>query len=99
MKIKDVISRLGHIGPDDLLRLAGLERRRSAASQIGPALGIFGAGLLLGAGLGLLLAPRSGHELRHEISERTVGRLRRGQRKVEETGDGGVWAAGQSGAG
>ncbi|MBX3024151.1 YtxH domain-containing protein [bacterium] len=35
-----------------------------------PSLALFGAGLLVGAGLALLLAPTSGRELREEISER-----------------------------
>ncbi|MBI2897275.1 MAG: YtxH domain-containing protein [Deltaproteobacteria bacterium] len=99
MKIKDMVSRMRHMRSDDLLHLAGLQRRRSAASQIGPALGLFGAGLLLGAGLGLLFAPRSGHELRHDMKERTIGRLRAVREKTKETGDGGAWAAGQSGGG
>ncbi|MEL6344980.1 MAG: YtxH domain-containing protein [Myxococcota bacterium] len=35
-----------------------------------PALAIFGAGLIVGAGLGLLLAPKAGSELRNDIADR-----------------------------
>jgi gas vesicle protein len=35
-----------------------------------PSLALFGAGLLVGAGLALLLAPTSGRELREEITDR-----------------------------
>jgi hypothetical protein len=55
---------------DDLLRMVGLETRRSAADYLMPALGLFGAGLVVGAGLGLLLAPKSGREIRGELTER-----------------------------
>lgn len=49
---------------DDLLKLIGLQERADAADWLLPALGFFGAGLVVGAGLGLLLAPKSGRELR-----------------------------------
>jgi hypothetical protein len=38
--------------------------------DIVPSLALFGAGLLVGAGLALLLAPSSGEELRENLSER-----------------------------
>ncbi|RMG19587.1 MAG: YtxH domain-containing protein [Deltaproteobacteria bacterium] len=55
---------------DDILRSIGLETRKTPADYVLPALGIFGAGLLVGAGLGLLLAPKSGRELRGDIRQR-----------------------------
>ena len=55
---------------DDILRSIGLETRRTPADYVLPALGIFGAGLIVGAGLGLLLAPKSGRQLRGELRER-----------------------------
>jgi hypothetical protein len=45
----------------------GYEPRRSAAEKIAVALGVFGAGLVIGAGLGLLFAPKSGAELRGDV--------------------------------
>ncbi len=56
---------------DDVLRALGSgigTRRRS--SDVLPGLALFGAGILVGAGLALLFAPQSGQELREEVSER-----------------------------
>lgn len=41
-----------------------------AASDLLPALGIFGTGMLLGAGLALLFAPKPGREMRADIAEK-----------------------------
>jgi len=43
---------------DDLLRALGLEQRRSTGQVMAAASGWFGAGVLIGAGLAILLAPR-----------------------------------------
>jgi hypothetical protein len=55
---------------DDLLELVGLQTRREPTDWLLPALGIFGAGLVVGAGLGLLLAPKAGRELREDLRHR-----------------------------
>lgn len=55
---------------EDIIRALGLPPRRGAGAEMAPSLALFGAGLLVGAGLALLLAPTSGRELREEISER-----------------------------
>jgi hypothetical protein len=55
---------------DEVLRAIGLQTRRSSAADIMPSVALFGAGMLVGAVLALLLAPTSGEELRGEISER-----------------------------
>ena len=49
------------------LAAIGLQQRRSASDYLFPALGLFGVGILVGAGLGLLLAPKQGRELRGDI--------------------------------
>ncbi|MEO8603693.1 MAG: YtxH domain-containing protein [bacterium] len=54
---------------DELIRLVGLQRARGADAML-PGLALFGAGLLVGAGLALLLAPTTGKELRDGIGER-----------------------------
>jgi hypothetical protein len=53
---------------DDIIRALGLRayRRSSPMSQWA----LFGAGILVGAGLALLFAPTSGRELREELGER-----------------------------
>ncbi len=56
---------------DDLIRYAGLQRQ-SRGGDVLPGVALFGAGLLVGAGLALLLAPTSGRELREEIGERAA---------------------------
>jgi hypothetical protein len=55
---------------EDIIRALGLQQRRSSTTDMVPSLALFGAGLLVGAGLALLLAPTSGRELREEITER-----------------------------
>lgn len=55
---------------EDLLNAIGLETRRSSVDYLMPALGIFGAGILVGAGIGLLFAPKSGRELRGDLQGR-----------------------------
>ena len=67
------IKKLRDLDRDDLLNLIGLQTRRSAADWILPTLGIFGVGVLVGAGIGLLLAPKPGHELREELRNRLQG--------------------------
>lgn len=57
----------------DLLRSIGLAPR--VTDYILPALGIFAAGAVLGAGTALLLAPRSGEKLRRQIREEMRSKL------------------------
>jgi hypothetical protein len=61
---------LRNISADDLLGLIGVQRRRSTSSWLWPALGLFGAGLLAGAGVGLLLTPKSGRQFRQTLRTR-----------------------------
>lgn len=55
---------------DDLLKLVGLESRREPTDWILPTLTAFSVGVLVGAGVGLLLAPKSGRETREELRNR-----------------------------
>jgi YtxH-like protein len=57
---------------EEIIRALGLHSRRDTASELVPSLALFGAGLLVGAGLALLFAPSSGRELREEIGERAA---------------------------
>ena len=66
MHLKD----LKHLDRNDFLNLLGLETKPTAASWLTGAVGTFGVGLLVGAGLGLMLAPKPGRELRGDIRNR-----------------------------
>ena len=55
---------------DDLLNVFGLETRRTPVDYLVPALALFGVGVLVGTGVGLLVAPRPGKELRQDIAHR-----------------------------
>lgn len=55
---------------DDLLNLIGLETRKGPADWLVPTLGAFSVGLLVGAGIGLLLAPKPGNELLNDLRNR-----------------------------
>jgi hypothetical protein len=67
------IKKLRDLDRNDLLNLIGLQTRQTAADWILPTLGIFGVGVLVGAGIGLLLAPKPGRELREELRNRLQG--------------------------
>ena len=75
MNLKDV----RNLDKDELLGLLGLERKSSPGASLAGALGTFGVGLLVGAGIALILAPKPGHELRQELRDR----LRRGPSEGE----------------
>lgn len=66
MKMQD----LKNMDKDDLLGLLGLETKRSDTGAALKALGTFSVGLLVGAGVALLLAPKAGHELRQDLRTR-----------------------------
>lgn len=55
---------------DTLLDRLGLEQKKSTTDIILPALGIFGAGIAVGAALGILFAPKRGDELRSDLRHR-----------------------------
>jgi hypothetical protein len=55
---KEYGSRLGSISLEDVMNALGLEPRRSTAEMTVAASAWFAAGMLVGAGLALLMAPR-----------------------------------------
>lgn len=76
MNLKDV----RNMDKDDLLGLLGLETKSSTGAWLASALGTFGVGLLVGAGIGLMLAPKPGRELREDLRDR----LRRAPEALDE---------------
>jgi gas vesicle protein len=57
---------------DDVLAKVGLQSRMTAGDFLFPALGVFGVGILVGAGVALMLAPKSGASLRHDIGRKAM---------------------------
>lgn len=68
--LADIKKQLASLEKDDILKLFGVEERRSAVDHILPAVAVFSVGVLVGAGLGLLLAPKPGTELRSDLRSR-----------------------------
>ena len=66
MNFKD----LRHIDKDEILGLLGLETKTSTGAAVAGTLGTFGIGLLVGAGIALLLAPKPGRQLREDLREK-----------------------------
>jgi len=72
---------LQDIDKDDVLEAMGLEERSSGWGTTLGTVGIFALGCLVGAGIGLAFAPKSGEEFRTELGERM-------RRKADEMGVG-----------
>lgn len=68
---------LRDLNTDDVLSSVGLQTKSSPVPGM---VGMFGLGMLVGAGIALLLAPKPGSELRDDLR----ARLRRVPREVEE---------------
>jgi hypothetical protein len=66
MTLKDVT----HLDTDRLLDVMGLEAKRSTGAWLVEALTAFGVGLLVGAGVGLMFAPKAGRGLREDLRDR-----------------------------
>jgi hypothetical protein len=67
------IKDLKNLDKDDVLEVLGLETRRDTMDWMLPTLSAFSVGLLLGAGLGLLMAPKPGAQLRDDLRSRLQG--------------------------
>lgn len=68
MDIQEMLSALP--SREDVAKVIGLQTRDSNRGGMLPALAIFGAGVLLGAGLALLLAPESSRDVEGGNGER-----------------------------
>lgn len=55
---------------DDILHALGLEPRRDTFMDM---FLMFGVGMIAGVAVGMLLAPKAGVELRHDVAERAGG--------------------------
>ena len=68
MKIEDILAALPT--KEDVAGAIGIEARGSKTGDMLTAFGIFGTGIVLGAGLALLFAPKAGPEIRQDIAEK-----------------------------
>ena len=58
-----------HIDSDEILDRVGLERKSSVLEKVITTFGIFGAGMVIGAGVGLLVSPVAPEDVRKKIAE------------------------------
>jgi hypothetical protein len=68
--VNSYLKALRNMDKDDVLNLVGLESRRTMADAVVPTLTAFSVGVLVGVGVGLLLAPKPGAELREDLRSR-----------------------------
>jgi gas vesicle protein len=80
MKLND----LKNLSKDDVLAALGLQTRDSTVGTVFGSLGLIGLGMLIGAGAALMMAPKSGRELREDLSTRLNGTTRRVADRVRE---------------
>jgi hypothetical protein len=67
----DGLNSLRNFSGDDILAALGLEKRRSynTAASLVPPIAIFTAGALVGAAAAVLLTPKTGPQLRRELTD------------------------------
>src|SRR5512133_3028214 len=70
---------------EDMLRRIGLEAR-TPTSDVFTGLGLFAVGVLVGAGLGLMFAPKRGDEMRQLVGDAWKNRGRTGPDFPEHVG-------------
>lgn len=78
--VRKAVMFLRDIGADDILGLVGLKRKTSPLAS----LALVGGGVILGAGLALLIAPASGREARAQIRRFFAGYGGRAADEVKE---------------
>ncbi len=69
MKLEDLLEALP--SKEELANAIGLQTKSTSrvASTLG-VFGVFGTGIMLGAGLALLFAPKAGQQIRHDLAEK-----------------------------
>jgi YtxH-like protein len=80
MKLNDI----RNFSKDDVLAALGLQTRTSALTSVFGSIGLIGLGMVIGAGAALMMAPKSGRELREDLSTRLNGTTRRVAERVRE---------------
>jgi hypothetical protein len=69
--MRDGLQSLQSFSGDDILAALGLEKRRTSIMPpaVVPSLAIFAAGAMVGAAAAVLLTPKTGPEMRRELSD------------------------------
>jgi hypothetical protein len=80
------LSDIKDMNKNDFLGILGLTTKPTASVRMLGSLGMLGIGLLCGAGVALLLAPKSGQELREDLGQR-LKELRAGSADDAESGE------------
>ncbi len=71
-------------GVHTVLDRLGLQEKRSTSDVVLPMLGVFGAGIAVGATLGMLFAPKRGDALRHDLRHSIEDLQQRGKVRASE---------------
>ena len=74
---------LKNLSREDILGALGLETKRSTGSALAGSMAVFGVGLLVGAAAALLMAPKTGVDLREDVTSRIRNLKNRSQRGQE----------------
>ena len=80
---KDLRKSFQDLDREHMLEMIGLERRRNMAERVLPVVALFGAGILVGLGVGMMVAPRPGRELRKEIKGRFQQQMPRAAEMIQ----------------
>jgi hypothetical protein len=67
--MRDGLNSLQNLSADDILGALGLQQRRAISDAIVPSVALFAAGALVGAAAAVLLTPKTGQQLRRELTE------------------------------
>jgi hypothetical protein len=78
MKLRDITE----LDRNDVLGTLGLQTKTSTTSWVLGTLSLFGLGMVIGAGVALILAPKPGSELRRDLE----GRIRSVRERVSGNG-------------
>ncbi len=68
---------------EHMMDLIGMERRRTTAERAVPIIAFFGVGILVGVGIGLMTAPRSGSDLRSDLKDKFQSAVPRAAEAIE----------------
>lgn len=82
--LKDKMSSVRSGSAEEILAMLGLERRRSSIEMLVSAGALVAGGMIVGAGLGLLLAPKPGRALRRQLKDKASDLVERIGDKAEE---------------